>query len=93
VLYVEGAFQEVHTEVLIMTDRETPSVLTLGESIVLAARLAALEHVRQEIQRQAQLDSIEQAVDQDVTMFANELKDRWRSFFSGASTGARKEAA
>jgi hypothetical protein len=92
-IFAESIRHRVPTEIGQMTDGNTTSVLNLGERVVLAARLAALEHVRQEMHRQAQLDAIGQAVDDDVLMFADELKNRWSSFFADATPVTHKEAA
>jgi len=63
------------------------SVLNLGERIVLAARLAAIEHVRQEIQRQATIDAV---ISDDVELAAEAeaMCDRWRGFFAVPKKGA-----
>jgi hypothetical protein len=72
------------------------SVLNLGEKVVLASRLAAIEHVRQVIAeqdaRQNRLDHVHDADASDDTelQVARELlRDKWRGFFAHA----RQEAA
>lgn len=72
------------------------SVLSLGEKVVLASRLAAIEHVRQVIAeqdaRQARLEQVQEHdvdTDAEIQIARELLRDKWRGFFAHA----RQEAA
>jgi hypothetical protein len=71
------------------------SVLNLGEKIVLASRLAAIEHVRQVIAeqdaRQARLEHVHDAdasTDAELQIARELLRDKWRGFFAHAKQEA-----
>ncbi len=66
------------------------SVLNLGEKIVLAARLAAIEHVRQAIVEQdSRVKRLEATTDgldaEDLQEF---VRMKWRGFYAVAQRGA-----
>ncbi len=67
------------------------TVLNLGERIVLAARLAALEHMRQAMDQDVHLS---QTIDQthNEPLLA-ELKQRWDHLFDSPTTPRQKGAA
>ncbi len=68
------------------------SVLNLGEKILLASRLAAIEHVRQVMDeqndRQQRLEHLAEAP-ADAEIDQSELLAKWKGFY----TRARQEAA
>lgn len=72
------------------------SVLSLGEKMVLASRLATIEHVRQALEddayRQQELNQIRDLLSpegSDPLFEADSLTQKWKAFF----TQARREAA
>ncbi len=65
------------------------SVLNLGEQIVLAARLAAIEHVRQEIEEKGQQAQRLGLVGDEPASLYEFARQQWEEFFRRA----KKEAA
>jgi hypothetical protein len=73
-------------------------VLSLGERVVLAARLAAIEHVRQAMVEQGQVErrlepAVAQAAGEDADALHEFVRNQWRGFFDRAGQTTRKEAA
>ena len=67
------------------------TVLTLGERIVLAARLAAIEHVRQAMGQEDQAAQLVAEVHAEKVV--EEIKQRWSHLFDSPHTPKRKGAA
>lgn len=67
------------------------TVLNLGERIVLAARLAAIEHVRQAMDQEDQLSQTLEQVHSEQMIGA--LKERWGHLFDEPTTPKRKGVA
>lgn len=75
------------------------SVLNLGERIVLASRLAAIEHVKQVMQEQAdakiralpdQADTLDATEDEDTLQAL--VREKWRSFYRDVHLNQEKAA-
>jgi len=64
------------------------SVLNLGEQIVLAARLAAIEHVRQEMEENGLREQRLQLVGDELASLYEFAQEQWRSFFRRADQEA-----
>lgn len=76
-----------HMEVRIVNE----TVLNLGERIVLAARLAAIEHVRQAMDQEDQLAHAVESVHSEELLA--ELQQRWGHLFDRPTSPTRKGAA
>ncbi|MBC7783054.1 MAG: hypothetical protein H7144_04370 [Burkholderiales bacterium] len=64
------------------------SVLNLGEQIVLAARLAAIEHVRQEMEEGARRSQRLGLVGDEPVSLCSFTRQRWQEFFRRADQEA-----
>jgi len=70
------------------------SVLNLGEKIVLAARLAAIEHVRQVIAEQdSRLKRLEATDGLDAEDLQDFVRMKWRGFYAPLRATGERGAA